>query len=194
MQKDKEMTFLENFKLQLDYAKSDLKAYLSKSGSNNVFHSFIYLLTCHGWHIIVFFRIGKIIYSIEIPIVSHLLRLIFRLFWFLLTTFYGISLNLLSEIGKGFYIGHYGTIFVRATIGENCSIAQGVTMGSKGAGKSDGWPTIGDNVYIGSGAKIIGNITIGNNVIIGANCVVLRDIPDNSLAVGVPAKVKPLSN
>lgn len=70
-------------------------------------------------------------------------------------------------------------------IGKNCLIFQGVTIG---VGTS-GIPRIGDNVILSSGAKIIGGITIGNNVTIGANAVVTKDIPDNSIAVGIPAKV-----
>ena len=56
------------------------------------------------------------------------------------------------------FIGHFGGIIIRGDIGKNCSVAQGVTIGAKGAGKSNGWPVIGDNVFIGAGAKIIGKI------------------------------------
>ena len=62
-------------------------------------------------------------------------------------------------------------------------------MGTKGAGKSAGWPKIGNNVYFGAGAKAIGDICIGNNVVIGANAVVIKNIPDDHKAVGVPAKL-----
>lgn len=76
-----------------------------------------------------------------------------------------------------------------ADIGENCNISQGVTIGVVNRGPKAGAPSIGDRVYIGPGAKIIGNIKIGNDVAIGANAVVTKDIPDNAVAVGVPAKV-----
>lgn len=104
---------------------------------------------------------------------------------------YGIAIPFTTSIGTGFYIGHFGGIFVngKTVIGDNCNISQDVTIGIKNRGKSPGVPTIGDNVYIGPGAKIFGGIIIGNNVAIGANCVVTKDIPDNSVVVGIPGKV-----
>lgn len=111
---------------------------------------------------------------------------------FLVEVLFGITIDVNSNIGPGFYIGHFGGIIVRGDFGSQCSIGQGVTVGSKGAGKSDGWPVIGDNVYIGAGAKIIGSIKVGNDCVIGANAVVIRDVPGNSLAVGVPATYKSL--
>jgi serine O-acetyltransferase len=104
---------------------------------------------------------------------------------------YGIELKFLTDIGKGFYIGHFGTIFVseNAVIGDNVNISQGVTIGRANRGKNKGFPTVGSRVYIGPGAKIIGKVTIGNNVTIGANCVVTRDIPDNSVVVGIPCRI-----
>lgn len=103
----------------------------------------------------------------------------------------GISIPLTTKIGSGFYIGHFGGIVVNAksVIGRNCNISQGVTLGQANRGKNKGYPTLGDNVYIGPGAKIVGAVTIGNNVAIGANCVVTKDVPDNSVVVGIPGRV-----
>lgn len=182
--------FLSIFSNQLKAMHGDLHVYWSKRGGHSLLSSLLYMITCHGWHIMVWFRVGKIIYAIPVPIVSHICKIFFQLGWYLLTTFYGIFIDLTSTIGKGFYIGHYGGILVRGNIGEYCSIGQGVTIGSKGAGKSNGWPTLEHNVYIGVGAKVIGNIHIGNDVIVGANAVVTVSIPDKSLALGIPAKIK----
>ena len=104
---------------------------------------------------------------------------------------FGISIPPETKIGEGFYIGHFGGIVVnsKATIGNNCNISHCVTIGQSNRGKNKGYPTIGNNVYIGPGAKIIGSINIGNNVAIGANCVVTKDIPDNAVVVGIPAKI-----
>ncbi|MDF7806161.1 serine O-acetyltransferase, partial [Pontiellaceae bacterium B12219] len=103
----------------------------------------------------------------------------------------GISIPLTTQIDSGFYIGHFGGIVVngRSIIGKNCNISQGVTLGQANRGKNKGCPTIGDHVYIGPGAKIVGAVRVGNNVAIGANCVVTKDIPDNAVVVGIPGKV-----
>jgi serine O-acetyltransferase len=74
-------------------------------------------------------------------------------------------------------------------IGDNCNISQGVTIGEANRGPRKGTPVIGNNVYIGPGAKIIGAVHIGNNVAVGANCVVTRDVPDGAVVVGVPGRV-----
>ncbi len=106
---------------------------------------------------------------------------------------YKLSISIPPEtrIGPGFYIGHFGGIVVnrRTVIGKNCNISHGVTLGQANRGKTKGTPTLGDNVYIGPGAKIVGGIRIGNNVAIGANCVVTKDIPDDSVVVGIPGRV-----
>ncbi len=186
--------FLENFSIQMKFIKLDFAIYLSKKGKTNILQTILYIVTCHGLHIMFCFRLGKIIYSVKVPILSHLLKIIFQLFWFMLTTFYGIWIDLTCNIGPGFYIGHFGSIIIRGDFGSYCSVGQGVTIGSKGAGKSDGWPILGDSVYIGAGAKVIGSITVGSNVVIGANSVLLKDVPDDSLVVGIPAQIKTISN
>ena len=88
-----------------------------------------------------------------------------------------------NTFGKGLAIHHYGCIVVNdnARIGENCIIQQCVNIGQNYS--EDNVPMIGDNVYIGCGAKIIGGVKVGNNVRIGANCVVVTDIPDNATVV-----------
>ena len=92
-----------------------------------------------------------------------------------------------AEIGENLKLPHpMGVIIgLDAKIGKNCTIYQQVTIGQK----NEMFPTIGDNVTIYAGAKILGNIKIGNNVVIGANAVVIQDVPDNSTAVGVPARI-----
>lgn len=104
---------------------------------------------------------------------------------------YGIGIHYLTEIGSGFYIGHIGGIIVHknCVIGKNCNISQGVTLGQTNRGQRKGTPTIGNNVYIGPGAVVIGNIKIGDNVAIGSNSVVTKDVPSNAVVVGVPGYV-----
>jgi serine O-acetyltransferase len=104
---------------------------------------------------------------------------------------YGIYILPSTMIGSGFYIGHYGGIVVheQAVIGKNCNLSQEVTLGQANRGTRKGYPTVGDDVYIGPGAKIVGAVRVGNRVAVGANCVVTEDVPDNAVVVGVPGRV-----
>ena len=103
---------------------------------------------------------------------------------------YGIDIQHVTRIGPGLLIGHFDGIVVSgdAIIGRNCNISQGVTIGVSRRGKRPGTPVLGDNVYLGPGAKVFGGITIGKNVAVGANCVVAKDVPDNAVVVGSPAR------
>lgn len=105
------------------------------------------------------------------------------------------SVSIAAEIGNGTVFYHRGigcVVHPKAIIGEDCKIFQGVTIGSKWSGAVclDEAPHIGNHVMIGAGAVILGDISIGDNVIIGANAVVTCDVPADSLAVGVPARIK----
>jgi len=113
-------------------------------------------------------------YQILLEIINH--RLATRL---------GFSIPK-NVFGAGLCIVHYGTIVVspQAKVGENCRIHPSTSIG-----EYDGVPTLGNNVYIGPGAKLFGEITIGNNVAIGANAVVNADFPDNVTIGGIPAKI-----
>jgi serine O-acetyltransferase len=104
---------------------------------------------------------------------------------------YGVEIAPRTQIGPGLHIGHFGGILVSnaAKIGRNCNLSHEVTIGLSSRGERAGVPTLGDNVYIGPGAKIFGAITIGNNVAIGANAVVTHDVPDNAVVAGIPAKI-----
>jgi len=103
----------------------------------------------------------------------------------------GVSLPAHARIGKGFYIGHFGNIIIHpdTVMGERCSISHGVTIGVLG-GDRPGVPRLGNDVYVGSGAKILGPVTIGDGAVIGANAVVVKDVPAGATAVGVPARIK----
>ncbi len=103
----------------------------------------------------------------------------------------GIEIHPGAQIGNGLFIDHGMGVVVGETtiIGDNCLLYQGVTLGGTGKDKGKRHPTLGDNVMVGAGAKVLGPIKIGNNVKIAANAVVLKDIPDNCTAVGVPARI-----
>lgn len=104
---------------------------------------------------------------------------------------YGISISYATKIGKGFHIYHFGGIVINSQtlIGENCHISHGVTIGNKTPIRKNECPQIGKNVYIGAGAMIIGDVRVGNNTSIGANSVVTKDVPDNVVVGGAPAKI-----
>ena len=164
--------------------KADIKRY------RNLESHWFYLLFEQGLWAIVVYRFGRCIEEFKTPIISHILKLIaFLLFkWMEIIT--GISLPASAQIGKGFYVGHFGGIILHSDVkmGENCSVGPGVVVGTRGGGNR-GTPVIGNNVYIGVGAKILGPIKIGDNAKIGANAVVLDDVPDNATVVGIPAKM-----
>ena len=103
----------------------------------------------------------------------------------------GIEIHPGAKIGKGLLIDHgMGVVIGETTeIGDNCTIYQGVTLGGTGKDKGKRHPTLGNNVLVGAGAKVLGPIKIGDNVKIAANAVVLQEVPPNSTAVGVPARV-----
>lgn len=103
----------------------------------------------------------------------------------------GIEIHPGATIGKGFFIDHgMGVVIGETTeIGDNCTIYQGVTLGGTGKDIGKRHPTLGNNVLVGAGAKVLGPITIEDNCKVAANAVVLKEIPENSTAVGIPAKV-----
>ncbi len=103
----------------------------------------------------------------------------------------GIEIHPGAKIGKGFVIDHGSGIVIGETaeIGDNCTLYQGVTLGGTGKDTGKRHPTLGDNVLVGAGAKVLGPFKVGSNSKIAANAVVLKEIPENSTAVGVPAKV-----
>ncbi len=129
------------------------------------------------------YRISHFLYKKKIPF----LPLFFKYLIFLI---FNSVVPYSTKIGKNtkFAYGGIGVVLhSRCIIGDNCIIGQGITIGRKLS--PEGIPTIGNDVYIAAGSRILGGIKIGNNVIIGANSVVVTDIPDNSIVAGAPAKV-----
>lgn len=104
---------------------------------------------------------------------------------------FGIQIGWGLDVQGGLEFFHYNCVVIAgaAKIGRNVSIHQGVTIGRIFAGEKAGCPTICDNVIIFAGAKILGNVRVGRNSVIGANAVVTKDVPDNSVVAGVPAKI-----
>lgn len=103
----------------------------------------------------------------------------------------GICIPGTSNIGPGLYIGHFGNIFIDSdsSIGANCNIAQGVTIGKGGRGELHGVPVLGDRVHVGANAVLLGKINIGNDAVIGPGAIVMTDVPPCGVAMGNPARV-----
>jgi serine O-acetyltransferase len=132
-----------------------------------------------------------IYYHCDVPILRQILLAFGSIWHKLIMIITGVELPKQAKIGSGLYIAHMGCIVLHPDVklGNNCTISHDVTIGVGGRGNRSGSPKIGDRVYIAPGARIFGAITIGNDVAIGANAVVTKDIPDNAVAVGIPAKV-----
>ena len=109
---------------------------------------------------------------------------------------YGFQIYPETQIGEGLYLGHWGSLVINpnAKIGKNCNIAQGVTIAQANRGKHEGVPEIGNEVWIGPNAVIVGKITIGNNVLIAPNAYVNFNVPNNSVVIGNPATFTPNEN
>jgi serine O-acetyltransferase len=145
----------------------------------------------YGFLVTLVYRYGIWARSIHPRLLSYPFKALYLLLRTLADILFTTRIQLISEIAPGLCIAHHGGTWICGKIGRNCTIAQGVTIGSKGAGKSDGWPEIGDDVYIGAGAAIIGKVKVGNNVAIGANTTVVRDVPDNTTVVSAAVRMFP---
>jgi serine O-acetyltransferase len=145
-----------------------------------------------GFWVMVVYRLGRWRYQVRPALLRKFFSLIYHLLFKFVQIVTGIELPCEAQVGRNFVIDHFGGIIVSgyAKFGDNCRIRNGVVVGLRRVDDKRA-PVIGDNVDIGSGAKLLGPIRIGNNVLIGANAVVMMDVPDNSIAVGVPAVVKP---
>jgi serine O-acetyltransferase len=144
-----------------------------------------------GFWALVVYRFGRWRYGIHSKWLRKFFSFLYRVLYKLVQIVTGIELPCEVEIGKNFVIDHFGGIVISgfAKFGNDCRIRNGVVVGLSRADDPCA-PQFGNNVDIGSGAKVLGRITVGDNVRIGANAVVLRDIPSNSIAVGVPALIK----
>jgi cysteinyl-tRNA synthetase len=142
------------------------------------------VLAYPGFHAILFHRINHMLWNARIPVLPRLLSHASRF----LT---GIEIHPGARIGPGFFIDHGMGVVIGETaeIGRDVTLFQGVTLGGTGKEKGKRHPTLGDNVVVGTGTKILGPITVGNNVRIGANSVILKSVPDNTTVVGVPGRI-----
>jgi serine O-acetyltransferase len=137
-----------------------------------------------GFHALLLHRVAHVLWRKNIYFFA---RLISHLGRFLT----GIEIHPGAKIGKGFFIDHGMGVVIGETaeIGDNCTLYHGVTLGGTSWAKEKRHPTLGNNVVVGSGAKILGPFTVGDNCKIGSNSVVVKEVPPNSTVVGVPGRI-----
>jgi serine O-acetyltransferase len=166
--------------------RMDLRQYF---GSDVSFRSVAYAFFEMSLWAIAVFRFGKWVQRIRIPLIRWPLMILYFFSYKVVEALSGIRISSESEIGPGLLIHNFGGVVIKGNIGKNCVVVQGAQIVSRADGHSRGWPTLGDNVYVGSGAKILGNVRVGSNSRIGANAVVMKDIPDNSLVMPPECRV-----
>ncbi|HVY55996.1 MAG TPA: serine O-acetyltransferase [Thermodesulfobacteriota bacterium] len=142
------------------------------------------IVTYPGFHAVVSHRFAHYLWTRNFKLTARLMSNIARFFT-------GIEIHPGAVVGKGFFIDHGMGVVIGETseIGEGVTIYHGVTLGGTSFTKEKRHPTVGNNVTIGAGAKILGPLTIGDNSKVGANSVVIKDVPPNSTVVGIPGSV-----
>ena len=139
------------------------------------------LATWPGIHALLAYRLAHVMHESGVPVLPRVVSLITR-------SATGIEIHPAADIGEAFFIDHGSGVVIgeTASIGDNVTLYQGVTLGGTGFATGKRHPTVGDNVTIGSGAKLLGPIVVGSGAKIGANSVVITDVPANSTVVGNP--------
>ena len=145
----------------------------------------------YGFLATLVYRYGRWTRTIRPRLLSYPFKLAYVVLRFFVHVLFGIDISTNAAIGPGLYIGHFGGIFLHGDMGRNCNVGQGVTIGFKGAGKSGERPRVGDDVYIGAGAFVIGAIRVGDRVVIGANTTVVKDVPDGHVIVSAETRAWP---
>ncbi|HUY00344.1 MAG TPA: serine O-acetyltransferase [Candidatus Deferrimicrobium sp.] len=166
----------------LDAFGSDVRTAFQKDPAAR---SLVEVLTSYpGTHAVLLYRVAHFFWEVGLPFVPRFISHIAR-------QITGIEIHPGADIGKNFFIDHgSGTVIGETTvIGDNVTIYQNVTLGGTSLKQEKRHPTVGNNVVIGAGAKLLGPIKIGDNVRIGANSVVTSDVPPESVVVGVPGRV-----
>ncbi|MBD3383121.1 MAG: serine O-acetyltransferase [candidate division Zixibacteria bacterium] len=138
-----------------------------------------------GFWAITLHRITHFVWNLKIPLIPRIISQFTRFMT-------GVEVHPGATIGKGFFIDHgMGVVIGETTqIGDNCVLFHNVTLGGTGKHKKKRHPTLGNNVFVGTGATILGPVNVGNNVRIGANTfIIMHDVPDNATVVGSPGKI-----
>ena len=145
-----------------------------------------------GFWAMLVYRFGRWRYGVRPALLRKAFSLLYKIAFKLVQIATGIELPCEAEVGRNFRIEHFGGVIISgyARFGDDCVVRNGVTVGLKNEEEPVA-PRIGDRVNIGAGAKILGDIVVGDDVFVGANAVIIGDVPAGSVAVGVPAEIKP---
>jgi len=136
---------------------------------------------------VIVHRFGRWVYSLKIPVIRQVMIFIYLVINTICLAITGIHVQRESDIGPGLVIHNSNCIFILAKrIGHSCTVNQGVSVASV---RGTGWPTLGNNVYLGAGCKVMGGVTVGDNVVVSANSLVVVDVPSNCTVMGVPARI-----
>ena len=164
------------------FFQADIRAAQKRDPAAKSFLEIILLYP--GVHALVYYRLAHVLYKMRLFFLARLLSQVSRFFT-------GIEIHPGAKIGKRFFIDHGLGVVIGETsiVGNDVLLYQGSTLGGTGIVKGKRHPTVGNNVVIGAGAKVLGNITIGDNSYIGANAVVIKDVGPNSTVVGVPGRI-----
>ena len=136
---------------------------------------------------VVVHRFGRWCYSVKIPVIRQILIAIYLVVNTICLSVTGIHVHRESDIGPGLVIHNCMGIFLLAKrIGHSCTVNQGVSVTSI---RGTGWPTIGNNVFLAAGSKVMGGVTVGDNVVVSGNSLVISDVPSNCTVLGVPARI-----
>jgi serine O-acetyltransferase len=174
----------ENIRADLE---RKMRGYGVRRQDQSLFRKRITPLLEFGTLAVIVHRFGRWVYSIKIPVIRQLMIFIYLVVNTLCLAITGIHVHRESDIGPGLVIHNSNCIFILATkIGHSCTVNQGVSVASV---RGTGWPTLGNNVYLGAGCKVMGGVTVGDNVVISANSLVITDVPGNCTVLGVPARV-----
>lgn len=173
---------LETIKRGISKVKEDIQVIKDKDpAANNVLE----IILCYpGLHALIAYRFAHRLYKWGIPLIPRIISYLTRIIT-------GIEIHPAAKIGRRFFIDHGEGVVIGATtiIGDDVLIYQQVTLGGTGKEQGKRHPTLGNNVIVGAGAKVLGNITLGDYVRVGAGSVVVEDVPEYSTVVGVPGRI-----
>ncbi len=165
-----------------------LNVYRKDPSCNSTIGIFLYY---PGFQAVLAHRVFHVLWKLNLGILNHPKTILIRFMAHLVKILTAIEIHPAATIGKNFFIDHGTGVVIGETteIGDNVTLYQGVTLGGVSIQKAKRHPTLGSNIVIGAGAKVLGNIVIGDYVQVGANAVVLKDVPSNSTVVGIPGRI-----